>query len=102
MPLVKSLNNHPYRNRMYARGDVYEVPDGDVRLLVDLKRVELVKDKSARATYQTRDMQAGITGTRGTVSMSSEQSSEQVANEVGKFEPSRAPRKTANKPADAQ
>lgn len=64
MPLVEALNSHPYGGRRYVKGDQYEVADGDLDLMISLKRVKRVAVKTQ--TYQTRHMEAGIVGTRGT------------------------------------
>lgn len=105
MPLVKALNSHPYRGRMYTRGNVYEAKESDVDLLKSLKRVEIASDADSQV-YRTRDMRsgrAGIVTTRGTVAVTNHTSDAQVSTALNEAEPARKRgRPAAEKPTDTQ
>jgi hypothetical protein len=110
MPRVEALNGHPYGGRFHLKGDHYDVAEGDLELMVGLKRVRALskaevekeiedfKKQQADQTYKTREMRAGIIGTRGTVEVGGKESPAEVAQKVESVEPRRG--RAPSKPAD--
>lgn len=60
MARVCSISNHPYGSSMRPKGVEYDAADEDVELLVSLRRVVPVLEKSETTdrTYETRELQA--------------------------------------------
>ena len=109
MPRVESLNGHPYGGSFRLKGARYDVAEGDLDLMLSLKRVRVLsKDevekeiedfkKQSDQTYRTREMRAGIIGTRGTVEVGGKESPADIAQKVESVEPRRG-RAPATKPA---
>jgi hypothetical protein len=60
MARVRSISNHPYGDRMRAKGVEYDAAEEDVELLVSLRRVVPVLEQTEKSaqTYATRELQA--------------------------------------------